>query len=117
MFAPGEVDALYLYFPDPWPKKAQIKNRFLTAERLRDIHSLLKTGGLFHIKTDHAGYFEAMEEAIAETRELWDVRERTADLHAGNPHAGELTIPDVTLFERLFIQDGKPIHSVKLHSR
>ena len=23
MFAPGEVDRLALYFPDPWPKKAQ----------------------------------------------------------------------------------------------
>jgi tRNA (guanine-N7-)-methyltransferase len=114
MFGPGEVDALYLYFPDPWPKKAQKKNRFLNERRLRDIHGILKPGGVFHIKTDHPGYFEAMEEAIAATRELWDIRERTADLHAGNPEASELKIPDVTLFERLFIADGLPIHSVKL---
>ena len=117
MFAPGEVDALYLYFPDPWPKKAQKKNRFLNAQRLRDVHSVLADGGLFHIKTDHADYFAAMEEAINETRDLWNVRERTTDLHAGNPDAGKLTIPDVTLFERLFIKDGLPIHSVKLFKK
>jgi tRNA (guanine-N7-)-methyltransferase len=117
MFAPGEVDAFYLYFPDPWPKKAQLKNRFLNAERLRDIHASLKDDGLFHIKTDHPGYFEAMEEAIAETKALWTIQGRTADLHAGNPDAAKLTIPEVTLFERLFIKDGKPIHSVKLTRR
>src|SRR5262249_1584055 len=35
MFAPGEIDFLHIYFPDPWPKKSQWKNRYLTAERLR----------------------------------------------------------------------------------
>jgi len=116
MFAPEEVDALYLFFPDPWPKKAQRKNRFLNADRLRDIHGVLRKGGLFHIKTDHPDYFEAMEEAIAETAPLWDARDRTTDLHGGNPEAHKLAIPDVTLFEKLFIQDGKPIHSVKLYA-
>jgi hypothetical protein len=45
------------------------------------------------------------------------VRERTADLHAGNAEASKLSIPEVTLFEKLFIRDGKPIHSVKLYKR
>jgi tRNA (guanine-N(7)-)-methyltransferase len=117
MFGPREVDALYLYFPDPWPKKAQRKNRFLNASRLREIHEVLKDDGFFHIKTDHAGYFEDMETAIAETSDLWQVRERTVDLHAGNANAGKLSIPEVTLFEKLFIQDGKPIHSVKLYKK
>jgi tRNA G46 methylase TrmB len=84
---------------------------------LRDIHVILSPGGVLHIKTDHPEYFAAMEEAIAETQDLWNVRDRTSDLHGGNPDAGKLAIPDVTLFERLFIADGKPIHSVKLHKK
>jgi tRNA (guanine-N7-)-methyltransferase len=114
MFAPGEIDRLYLFFPDPWQKKSQLKNRFLTADQLRDVHALLAPSGVFHIKTDHAGYFDWMIAAIEETRELWDVQDLTRDLHAGNPAPQKLTIPEVTLFERLFIQDGLPIHSVRL---
>jgi tRNA (guanine-N7-)-methyltransferase len=117
MFAPGEIDRLYLFFPDPWPKKKQWKNRFITAERLREIAPLLKKGGVFHIKTDHRKYFDWMEEHIAQVRDLWDVTERTTDLHAGNPNAVLLKEPEVTLFERLFIKDGLPINQVKLIRR
>jgi tRNA G46 methylase TrmB len=117
MFAPGEIDFLYLFFPDPWPKKAHWRNRFVTEEMLREIAPLLKRGGVFHIKTDHAGYFEWMEEAIAKAADVWEPFERSADLHRGNEKARELEIPDVTLFEKLFVKDGLPIHSVKLRHR
>jgi tRNA (guanine-N7-)-methyltransferase len=118
MFGEGEIDFLYLFFPDPWPKKKQWKNRFLTAQTLARIAPTLRKGGVFHIKTDHPGYFEWMLEAVAECEresgKLWEVVEQTPDLHAGNPQAHELKIPDVTLFERLFIKDGININSVKL---
>jgi tRNA (guanine-N7-)-methyltransferase len=114
MFGPGEIDFLYLYFPDPWPKKRQWKNRFLTAQSLRAIAPAVRPGGIFHIKTDHPGYFEWMEAAIRETPDCWKVLETTRDLHAGHPDPKRLAIPEVTLFERLFIRDGIPIQSVKL---
>lgn len=114
MFGPGEIDFLYLYFPDPWPRKSQWKNRFVTPENLREVAGLVRPGGVFHIKTDHAGYFEWMEEAIAQVRDLWDVRERTTNLHAGNPDATKLQIPEVTIFERVFVREGININSVKL---
>jgi tRNA (guanine-N7-)-methyltransferase len=118
MFSEGEVDFLYLYFPDPWPKKKQWKNRFLTARTLASLAPVVKRGGVFHIKTDHAGYFDWMLEALAECEresgKLWKVIDQTRDLHAGNARASELVIPDVTLFERLFIADGIPINSMKL---
>lgn len=115
MFAPGEIDRLSLFFPDPWPKKSQWKNRYLTAERLRELAPLLRPGtGRFHIKTDHAGYFEWMEEAVSQCSTTWRVVERTTDLHAHHPDPTQLKIPDVTLFERLFIKDGIPIKSLTL---
>lgn len=118
MFGDGEVDFLYLFFPDPWPRKKQWKNRFLTAQSLAAVAPILKRDGVFHIKTDHAGYFEWMLDAVAECERtsgrLWEVVERTGDLHAGNPRATELKIPEVTLFERLFIKDGIKINSLKL---
>lgn len=117
MFGEGEVDCLYLYFPDPWPKKAQWKNRFLKESTLREAARVVKKGGLFHIKTDHSGYFDWMREEIVKVGDVWEVEKETFDLHEGNPKATELQIPDVTLFERLFVKDGIPIKSVWLRRK
>lgn len=117
MFGPGEIDFLALYFPDPWPKKSQLKNRWLTADRLKKVAELVRPGGIFHIKTDHLGYFEWMEEAISRVSDLWEPFEHTRDLHASHPAPQTLKIPDVTLFEGLFIKDGIKINSVKLRRR
>lgn len=118
MFGEGEVDFLYLFFPDPWPRKKQWKNRFLTAKTLAAIARIMRKGGIFHIKTDHSGYFDWMLDALIECEKnsgkLWEVVEQTRDLHEGNPGAAELKIPEVTLFERLFIKDGIKVNSLKL---
>jgi tRNA (guanine-N7-)-methyltransferase len=114
MFGPGEIDHLYLFFPDPWPKKAHWKNRYVIEKNLRELSGIVRAGGSFHIKTDHLGYFEWMEEEVAKVGDLWRVREKSRDLHAGCARPDLLDFPDVTLFEKLFIQDGIPIKSMKL---
>jgi tRNA (guanine-N7-)-methyltransferase len=121
MFAPQEIDRLYLYFPDPWPKKKQLKNRFLTAQTLIRIAPLMKKGGIFHIKTDHAGYFEWMLEHVELANKeaaspVWEIVDKTHDLHKDHPNPTGMTIPEVTLFERLFIKDGIKINSMKLRA-
>lgn len=114
MFGEGEIDRLCLYFPDPWPKKAQQKNRFVKPSTLRDCAKIVKKGGVFHIKTDHAGYFEWMEKSLTEVLDVWKIEERTTDLHASHPNPHLLEIPDVTLFEKLFIKDKITIKSLTL---
>ena len=114
MFAPGEVDFLYLFFPDPWPKKAHLKNRFINPERLRAIAPILSRDGVFHIKTDHRAYFDWMIQSLEKVKDVWKILESTTDLHREHPAPETLEIPDVTLFERLFIKDGIKINSVKL---
>lgn len=114
MFGEGEIDRLYLFFPDPWPKKSQLKNRYITDSKLRMIAGLMPRSGLFEIKTDHPGYFEWMEESVARVSDLWRVTSKTRDLHAGNPEAHKLTFPEVTCFEKLFIKDRIPIHRMVL---
>lgn len=117
MFGEGEIDFLYLYFPDPWAKKSQWKNRWLKEDNLRRAARAVKPGGVFHVKTDHDGYFAWMEEAFAKVGDLWTVEKLTRDLHAGHPNPTALKIPDVTLFESLFIKDGIKIKSAHLRRR
>jgi tRNA (guanine-N7-)-methyltransferase len=113
IFAPNEIDHLYLFFPDPWAKKAQLKHRFVTPENLELLAKLVRPGGTFEIKTDHAGYFEWMEEAV-KNAPSWNVAERSTDLHAGHPAPRTLDFPDVTLFEKIFIREGIKINRLKL---
>lgn len=117
MFAEGEIDHLHLFFPDPWPRKKQWKNRYLTAENLRRFAPLIRKGGTFEIRTDHVGYFDWIEAAVRATEDLWEIELLTRDKHAAHPDPLKLEIPDVTLFERLFIRDGLPIHAVTLKRR
>ena len=65
IFAPEEVDELYLLFSDPWPKKGHHKNRVIQDDFLRDAASILPVGGLFLIKTDEATYAEWIDEHLA----------------------------------------------------
>ena len=117
MFGVEEIDHLYLFFPDPWAKKSQWKNRYITAESLKMLARLVRAGGDFHIKTDHRGYFEWMEKAVAEVPEIWEVVSRTADLHRGHPEPRKMEVPEVTIFEKLFIKQGLPIHEMRLKRR
>lgn len=114
LFGPGEIDRLSIFFPDPWPKTSHWKNRTLTEARLRDFAGVVRPGGVLHIKTDHAGYFDWIEKAAGKAADSWRVLERSRDLHLGHPDPSRLEIPEVTLFEKLFIRDGIPINSLKL---
>ncbi len=114
IFAPGEVSQFFLFFPDPWPKRAHWPNRFVTAERLNMIHSLTEAGGEFQIKTDHDGYFEWMEREVPKATSEWKIKEKSSDLHMNHPDPQSLEIPEVTLFERIFIREGIKIKRLTL---
>ena len=53
---PGSLDAVHLFFPDPWPKKRHAKRRFLQQHTLDLLASRLAPGGVLLVATDHAGY-------------------------------------------------------------
>ncbi len=62
---PQSATALHIYFPDPWPKRKHLKNRFIN-ERFPEIaQRVLQPGGIVYLRTDHADYFEQMESVFA----------------------------------------------------
>ncbi len=114
IFAPSEISTLCLFFPDPWSKKSQLKHRIFQAHWLRAIAPMVQKDGLFWIKTDHAGYAEWMKQVISECSDTWRLESESHDLYAGRSDAKDLKLGEVTLFERLFIQDELPIHEYRL---
>jgi len=57
--------AIHIYFPDPWPKKRHHKRRLFSKEFIALAHDRLRSGGLFLIATDHAGYWTWISEVMA----------------------------------------------------
>jgi tRNA (guanine-N7-)-methyltransferase len=51
-FAPGEVDEIWITFPDPQLRKSKAKKRLTHPRFLRLYQQILKPGGLIHLKTD-----------------------------------------------------------------
>jgi tRNA (guanine-N7-)-methyltransferase len=64
MIAPGSLDGIHIYFPDPWPKKRHHKRRLIQPPLLSLLASRLKPGAYLHLATDWQEYAEWMLEAL-----------------------------------------------------
>jgi tRNA (guanine-N7-)-methyltransferase len=57
---PGSLQGLYLFFPDPWPKKKHHKRRIVQPDFVARLAQLIRPGGLLHMATDWWEYAEHM---------------------------------------------------------
>jgi tRNA (guanine-N7-)-methyltransferase len=81
IFAPGEVDTLYLFFPDPWPKSRHAKRRLTSPAFVEVYQRILKPAGRLIFKTDGAAFYhwscEIFKQAgwrLAAASEDWPLR-------------------------------------------
>ena len=54
--SPARLDAVHLFFPDPWPKEKHKKRRFVSAHTLDLLASRLAPGGVLLVATDQTAY-------------------------------------------------------------
>ena len=109
IFAPGEIDRLFINFPDPWPRKKNAKRRLTHRGFLDKYCRVVREGGEFHFKTDNAPLFAfSLEEFAACGLETKNV---TDDLHKD----GVLGI--MTGYEEKFHALGTPIHRCEVVCR
>lgn len=66
----ASLDAILLFFPDPWQKKRHHKRRFVDPVRMPLVVRALKTGGIFHCATDWEDYAIQMLEVLSHTTGL-----------------------------------------------
>ncbi len=104
VFAPGEVEKIYLNFSDPWPKDRHAKRRLPSRQFLERFHNILTPDGIIEFKTDNRVLFDfALEELQYRDFELI---EKTFDLHH-DPRMNEGNI--MTEYEEKFSSMGNPI--------
>lgn len=103
LFAPGEVNRIYLNFSDPWPKDRHARRRLTSPDFLSVYDKILAARGTVEFKTDNRSLFEYSLESIPASG--WDVKEYTFDLHHSPMAEGNI----MTEYEMKFASQGKPI--------
>jgi tRNA (guanine-N7-)-methyltransferase len=112
-FVENEVDEIWLTFSDPQPVKP---NKRLTSKYFIDKYkSLMKTGGLVHLKTDSDVLFESTLNQVKEHK--YDLVESTWDLYSKMDQNLDQTTKDIfhikTHYEKLFTSRGSVIKYCK----
>ena len=103
VFAPGEVDRIYLNFSDPWPKDRHHKRRLTDREFLARYEKILAPGGKVEFKTDNAALFDFSLEELAARG--WKLLAETRDLHKSPMNEGNV----MTEYEERFSLLGNKI--------
>lgn len=71
-FAPGEVDEIWITFPDPRPKKRDIKRRLTNSRFLNMYKKLLAKDGYVRFKTDNTDLFNYTLEELSLRSDITD---------------------------------------------
>lgn len=95
---PGTVRAVFVLFPDPWPKDRHARNRFFRPANVELVHRALCVGGILHAATDNAAYFAQMLEVMSGDRRF----EPAPPYERGDDER--------TDFERKFLSQGKTVN-------
>ncbi|AJY77443.1 tRNA (guanosine(46)-N7)-methyltransferase TrmB [Paenibacillus beijingensis] len=104
MFAPGEVERIYLNFSDPWPKSKHHRRRLTHPRFLEKYRTILNEWGEIHQKTDSRLLFEFSLNSYADC-EL-QMRSISLDLHKDGMREDLV----MTEYEHKFVERGGNIH-------
>lgn len=104
VFKPNSLSGIYINFPDPWDKRKQHKHRVLRQGILERAGTLLVSGGILSVKTDHRDYFRSF---IAETAQAKSFRLLRLSENLGQSEFAADNVPSE--FELLFRNKGIPI--------
>lgn len=108
-FLPGEVEEIWVTFPDPQLRGSRAKKRLTHPKFLRIYQQLLRSGGIINLKTDSPDLYRFTLAVI----EIFDltVLENSDDIHALPDIKPELKIK--THYEGLDIAQSNRIHYLR----
>ncbi len=83
VFAPGELSAITLSFPTPFPRKKQAPGRVTQVDRLLEYRGLMAPGGTLTLRTDSEPFLDFSMAQLAGAG--WQILWTSADLRADHP--------------------------------
>lgn len=105
LFAEGEVDEIWITFPDPQLKKQRVKKRLTSPIFLAYYARLLKSEGVIHLKTD-SQHLHAYTKAVI-ARNALPLHACGDDIYGTGMADADLSIR--TAYESKFLKQGLPI--------
>jgi len=105
-FDEGEVNEIWITFPDPRPRKRDIKRRLTSPRFLAIYKRLLKPGSYVRLKTDNTGLYEYSLEELQSREDIADL-EFTDDVYHSDLRPECFDIE--TKFEQEFASKGEKI--------
>ena len=99
---PAALDAVYIFFPDPWPKKRHHKRRLVQGELLDLLATRLKRHGRVRFATDDADYALQVRATLAGDARWLNLA--GVEAWALRPHERVLT-----RFEQRALRDGRAV--------
>ena len=103
LFEPASLAAVWINFPDPWPKKRHHRRRLVQPALVAAVADRLAPGGLLHVATDDVPYAEHVDAVLA------------AEPLLANDFAPDRWLADVpgrmpTAYERAWRAEGRSLH-------
>lgn len=114
IFGENELETIFYFFPDPWPKNRHHKKRLFQTPFLNSAYKTLKPGGLIQIKTDHDGYYDWMLDYVKDDSRF-NILLKTQNLR--EEYADHFLSSFETEFEKIFISQGTKIKALVLQSK
>ena len=115
LFEKNELDKIFYFFPDPWPKNKHRKKRLFQPHFLDHAYEVLRPGGEFLIKTDHDEYAEWMKKVIDGHSHKFSILLESKDLRTEYPD--NFLTQHKTKFEKIFIAKNQKIKAFILKSK
>lgn len=115
VFAPEEVQTIYLNFSDPWPKKRHARRRLTSRQFLSLYDQILSKDGKIEFKTDNRQLFDFSLSELSYAH--WNLEACTYDLH-NDLEQNKNNI--MTEYEEKFSSLGNPIYKLitsRTHSK
>ncbi|MCF8368253.1 MAG: tRNA (guanosine(46)-N7)-methyltransferase TrmB [Bacteroidales bacterium] len=108
-FSNCEVDEIWITFPDPQPRKKEIRKRLTSPRFLEIYHNILNPPGHVHLKTDNLDFYSYSLEQVKSNR--FKLIYHTNDLYHSD-FSGDAPIIQ-THYEKIFLNEGIPIKYIQ----
>jgi tRNA (guanine-N7-)-methyltransferase len=103
LFGPASLEAVWINFSDPWPKKRHHRRRLVQAPLVAAVADRLVAGGTLHVATDDVPYAEHIDAVLA-------AEPRLENAFAPAPWLADVPGRMPTGYELEWRAEGRPLH-------